>query len=409
MRIKTIILAMALSHACMASAAQQDHTQQRSELPGDDYDTVSLGTAYHSENGTMYSFKSVNGIVTEELGNTEIDFSAGVDMSYEQLSNMLDGSLGAQLDVPAVKVGVGASYAKQNASDDYTGTYTFYLTVKPKKRVLIPETDAGFQPTQAALDIVYDEPGNKFANIGNEFVSAIEYGSQVMVNLKFQYKNKEDKVKWGGQLDVDWVGKVKVSGSLEKVDNETKRNIKVTVQATQSGGDQNALLQIIPNRLAECNMENPTPCFDIFENTIQYAKNDYINQFPTLDDYNVTKVYTQTYKHSGTGLDELTPDGPYPTATILTRLSVQSLSDDWVQAILDNRRAANLLSYYASELSSSHRAILETIRDDAQFNSFILADAVAYCKQNPIGPYCRTRELQTLNAVRSYDRNNLEL
>jgi hypothetical protein len=338
-----------------------------------------------------------------------MDFVVGVDMNYNQLSNMLNGNLGAALDLPVIKVDAGASYAKQQSADDYTGTYTLYLSLKPKKRVLVPATGAGLSATSVAIDIVTANPGDKFDRVGDEYVSAIEYGSQVMVNLKFQYKNKEDKVKWGGQLNVDWVGKVKVGGKLQKVDNETKRDIKVTVSATQFGGDPNRLLKVIPNQLVNCTMENPKPCFDIFENTIGYIKNDFVTQFTSLDKYNVAKVYTQPYKTSGPLLNTLVPDGPYPSRTILTNLAVKNMSDIWVTSLLDNRRADNLINYYASELTSEHRQALEDIRDNALFNSFILADSVGYCNQNPIGPYCRDREIATRGRLTNYDRKWLEL
>ncbi|WP_274053821.1 internalin [Thalassomonas haliotis] len=406
-------LSLSLLSAQVFAAQETNQATQAisplSEIPGPENDTVTLGTAYHSEKNGFYALQSVLGTVDETYGNTELDFVVGVDMSYNQLATMLDGNLGAQLDVPAIKVGVGASYAKQNAADNYTGTYTLFLSVKPKKKMLVPNDDTGYQPTQAALDIATDNPGDKFNGLGNEFVSAIEYGSQVMINLKFEYKNDEDKVKWGGQLDVDWVGKVKVGGKLEKVDNETKRNIKVTVSATQMGGDANELLTVIPDQLVSCTMENPAPCFDIFENAITYIKTNYVNQFDSLDKYNVSKVFTHGYRKSGPGLNALVPDDLYPSKSILTKLAIKNMSETWITSIMDNRRADNLLNYYATEITDEQKAALESIRQNALFNSFILADSVSYCKRNPIGDYCRTRELETNDRVTGYDRKWLEL
>jgi len=76
---------------------------------------------------------------------------------------------------------------------------------------------------------------------------------------------------------------------------------------------------------------------------------------------------------------------------------------------LDNRRAENLLNFYTNELSSAHKTALENIRDDALFNSFLLADAVSYCNSNPIGDYCRTRELESNSRVINYNSDWLEL
>ncbi|MFC3033641.1 internalin [Pseudoalteromonas fenneropenaei] len=402
-------LACALAAGLATCAMSASYAATPNHTSGSELDTLSLGTAYHTEKEGYFALQSVLGQVDESYGNTEMDFVVGVDMSYTQLSNMLDGNLGAALDVPVIKVGVGASYAKQNAADNYTGTYTLFLSLKPKKRLLVADPITGYRPSEAALNLVNDNPGDKFNTIGNEFVSALEYGSQVMVTLKFQYKNDEDKVKWGGQLGVDWAGKVSVSGKLQKVDADVKRNIKVTVSALQLGGDPTQLLKVIPNQLVNCTMENPTPCFEVFKNSIDYLKTNYVNQFSSLDNYNVSKVFTTNYKESGPSLKALVPDDVYPGKSILTKLALKNMSDDWVEAIMDNRRADNLINYYGSELNSAQRSALEQIRDNAQFNSFILADAVAYCKRNPIGNYCRDRELQTQSRVNQYERHWLEL
>ncbi len=156
-------------------------------------------------------------------------------------------------------------------------------------------------------------------------------------------------------------------------------------------------------------MENPTPCFDVFKNTIDYVKTNYVKQFNALDDYNVTKVFTSNYKDSGPSLMSLVPEDTYPAKSILTKLAMKNMSDAWVAAILDNRRADNLINYYGSELNNQQRSAIEQIRDNALFNSFILADAVAYCKRNPIGSYCRTREVDTQSRLNQYDKKWLEL
>jgi hypothetical protein len=413
---KTLCL-LGLSAFTQAAYADQSVTQsnivkeniQFSTASGADNDTETLGTAYHSEKEGFYDVTAVNGVIDETYGNTEMDITVGVDMGYSQLANMLDGKLGAQLDVPAVSVSVGASYAKQNAADNYTGTYTLFAAMKPKKRMLVPSDDSGFQASQGALDIVAANPGNKFEDVGDEFISAIEYGSQVIVNLKFEYKNAEDKVKWGGQLAVDWAGKVKITGELSATNNDIKRDIKITVSAKQLGGDESRILTVIPDEIIKCTMENPQPCFDIFANTITYMKTDYINQFNSLDDYNVVKLFTDKYKTSGPGLNSLVQSGANPQKSILTKLTIKNLTEKWVEGILDSRRASGLLNYYGAQLTSSQRTALEGIKNNALFNASLYAESVQYCKDNPFGDYCRDRELEVSTYVYSYDRNLLEI
>jgi hypothetical protein len=382
---------------------------QYSTVPGAENDTVTLGTAYHSEHEGFYTVTAVQGTEDETYGNTEMDLTVGVDIGYSQMYNMLDGKLGASLNVPTVSASIGASYAKENAADNYTGSYTLFMSLTPKKKILVPNDNSGFQATQDATNIVNANPGNKFEDIGDEFVTAIEYGSQIMVNLKFEYKNAEDKVKWGGQLDVDWVGTVDVSGSLTSIDNNIKNTIKISVSAIQMGGDEDRILTVLPDRLMECTMVNPKPCFDIFANTITYMKTDYINQFNSLNDYNVVQLFTDKYKTSGPGLSVLVPEAANPEKSMLTKLAINNMSEKWIQASLDNRRADNLLHYYGTELTSSQRNALAAIRQNALSNAGLWASAVGYCNENPFGNYCRDRELETATYVVSYDRLLLEI
>ena len=390
-------------------ADQQDEETHLSTVPGSENDTVTLGTAYHSEYEGFYTVTSVLGKEDTSYGNSEMDLTVGVDAGYSQLYNMLDGKLGAQLSVPAVSAGIGASYAKEHAADSYTGTYTLFMSLKPKKKILVPDDDSGFKVSQAATDIVINQPGNLFENIGDEFVTAIEYGSQVMVNLKFEYKNSEDKVKWGGQLNVDWAGGVSVGGSLTSVDNNIKKNIKISVSAIQMGGDESRILSVIPDKLIECTMLNPQPCFEIFANTITYMKTDFVNQFNSLNDYNVVKLYTDKYKTSGPGLALLVPQTANPEKSLLTKLAIDNMTERWVQSNLDHRRADNLLNYYGTELTAAQRDALSAIRHNALTNAGLWASAVGYCNENPFGNYCRDREVETQTYVVAYDRQLLEI
>ena len=393
----------------LAQAKTEQDDIERSTIPGSENDTVTLGTAYHSEKQGFYTVHSVNGIADDSYGNSELNLTVGVDMGYSQLASMVDGSLSAALDIPSVSASAGAYYAKQNAADNYNGTYTLFASVTPKKRILKPTDGDGFAPTGAALDIVNANPGDKFDNIGDEFVSAIEYGSQVIVTLKFEFKNAEEKVNWGGHLSVDWIGYVSVSGKLDATDEQVKRDIKITVSAKQLGGDETQLLSVIPNGLASCSMANPQPCFTIFANTVRYMKTDYLNQFSSLDDYNVSKIYTDKYYTSGPKLHELITSGNYPSKTLLTKLLIKNMAESWVEALLDHRRADNLLNYYSANLSDSDRNALEALREGALLNSILWANAYQYCQNNPLGDYCRNREIETRGYLHNYDRNLLEL
>ncbi|TMP84988.1 hypothetical protein CWC05_19180, partial [Pseudoalteromonas ruthenica] len=85
---------------------------------------------------------------------------------------------------------------------------------------------------------------------------------------------------------------------LQKLDDSKRQSIKISVSGYQSGGDPNRLLSIIPNGIMRCTLLNPEPCFALFESAVKYLKTDYINQFNSLDDYNVTDTYLADYQDS---------------------------------------------------------------------------------------------------------------
>ncbi|MDK1310388.1 hypothetical protein [Pseudoalteromonas ardens] len=365
-------------------------------------DLAPLGTAYQSKGDVLLGLKSVDGQTVEHLGNTNIDFRVGVDLGYEQALKLIDGKVDAGFKFPAVRVDAGANYAKDISADKYTGTYTVYSSVKPKSRILMPSTDAGYQPTQAALDLAQAYPGNKAANLGDGFIQGFAYGSNVVINMKIDYRNESDKRTIGGYLSVDWIGKVKVDGQLQKLDDEKRQSVKITISGYQSGGEPNRLLQIIPNGIMSCTLLNPEPCFNLFESAVNYLKTDYINQFQSLDDYNVTDTYVARYLDSGSNLQQLIPAQGYEAINYLTKLVVKELTSRWIEERLTYRRAKNLQRYYASQFNAGQLNQLSEIETASRANANLFADLVDYCERNPEGNYCIDYEAANLAYYRDY-------
>lgn len=368
----------------------------------DNVDTVPLGTAYKSKGNVFLGLQSVTGAEVEDLGNSKIDFRVGVDLGYEQALKLIDGKVDAGFKFPAVRVDAGANYAKDISADKYTGTYTVYSSVKPKARMLMPSSTTGYLPTQAALDLAVAQPGNKANNLGDGFVHGFAYGSNVVINMKIDYRNESDKRTIGGYLSVDWIGKVKVDGKLQKLDDSKRQSIKISVSGYQSGGDPNRLLSIIPNGIMRCTLLNPEPCFALFESAVKYLKTDYINQFNSLDDYNVTDTYLADYQDSGPQLQQLVPAQGYVAVNYLTKLVVKELTSRWIEERLTYRRAKNLQRYYASQFSTSELEQLREIETSSRSNANLFADMVDYCEQNPEGNYCIEYEAQNLSYYRDY-------
>ncbi|TMP26876.1 hypothetical protein CWB99_17410 [Pseudoalteromonas rubra] len=405
---KNQFICLALALTTSQALAQATKTPEKlSELAplsaeAKSIDLVPLGTAHQSKGDVLLGIQSVQGMAVEHLGNTSIDFRVGVDLRYEQALKLIDGKVDAGFKFPAVRVDAGANYAKDISADRYTGTYTVYSSVKPKSRILMPSSDQGYQPTQAATELAQAYPGNKAANLGDGFVQGFAYGSNVVINMKIDYRNEEDKRQIGGYLSVDWIGKVKVDGQLQKIDEEKRQSVKISISGYQSGGDPNRLLNIIPNGIMRCTLLNPEPCFNLFEAAVNYLKSDYINQFNSLDDYNITDSYVTKYLDSGAGLQQLIPDAGYTPVNYLTKLVIKELTSRWIEERLTYRRAKNLQRYYAAQFSAEQLNQLQEIETSSRANANLFADMVDYCERNPEGNYCLDYESGNLAYYRDY-------
>ena len=421
-----VILPSLLASACFAHAAdlasfekvsvkKDNELSIQSVIPGEQNDTIALGTAYHSLKEGFYGLQSVQGQFDESYGNTEADIRIGIDMGYAETKDLIDGEIGLGVSLKKIDVSAGASYAKENAADEFTGSYTFHAAIKPKKRLLLPNDNTGYQPTQAAQELADAYPGDRYNQLGDEFVVGYEYGAYLNVTMTIEYRNAQEKQDIGGYLSVGFAGKVDVKGSLNLVDEDAKKSAKIRIRAQQSGGDPVQLSQIISEGLAECTLDNPSPCFTLFESVVQYmkgtdvSKKEFLTQFDSLDDYNIRRIFTQRYDESGPGLNDLTPDTGYEKENFLSKLAFKQINDAYVDTVLDQRRAENMLSYYSASLSSTQKAAVEAIVQDAKYNSFIYDDAVRFCKRNPLGTACRDRKVSADALLRSYDKSNLEL
>lgn len=360
-------------------------------------DQVPLGTAYQSDGDYFLGIQSVIGQEDNTLGNTKLDFRVGVDLSYSQVITLIDGKVDSGFKFPAVRVDAGANYAKDISADNYTGTYTVYAAHKAKSQMLLQNSEVGYTPSQAALDLAEAFPGNRAENLGDQFVNGFSLGSHMVINMKIDYQNESDKRNIGGYLSVDWIGKVKVSGKLKNLDDEKKKSVKITISGYQSGGKPNQLLDIIPDGIMLCTLENPTPCFDIFNEAVRYLKSDYIKQLDSPDSFNVAQPYFVPYSEAGPELQAIVPVDGYHQVSFLNALIIKETTNRWISERLNYRRAKNIQRYYASSFSPEDLAKLNTIENYSRRNANIFADIVDYCESNSEGNFCSEYERSAID------------
>lgn len=420
------------------------------EIPVDDNnDTHQLGNGYDSvaelSKGTASVYVSANadGSLSGDtngdgiddsaslLGNTEAHFSVSVDASHKSVLDSISGGGSAELKYASVDVTGNIAIANEAAADAYVGTYTLFARVKPEKAVLLPqvESEGGIAASELTGTGIGLQPTDSFTGwqgvvgngqplmdkVGDEFIHAIEYGSWLMVTLKFEYRNAEDKKQIGGQLSVNWSGGIEANGgaAFDSIDNAG--TVDVTISAYQYGGDSQELAVIIPDGLLSCRLNNPNECFNLFSEAVNYMKTDYPAQFKNPDGslnlgkFNKIRYFTERYDRSGPNWTGYLND-PYDEMTFASRQAMREVHSRWERALLDKRRADYLIAERASELSSAQLSQVSTIASLASDNATNLANLVNDCLDNAAATpsYCATNWAnQTF--FKSYDETILAL
>lgn len=386
MKRTTLATFTSLAFAC---AAQAQTTEFSTLIPGIANDHVVLGTAYNSAKNKILNLQPVAGKVdTESFGNSDFIIQLDQDMSFTDALNILSGSLDVNVGFSKVRASAGASIAKETASTNYASSFTFHTIATPKKAVFVPEdSNVGFTLSPVGDELATNYQSRLADLAGDQFITSIEYGAQLIVNMKVEYLNDKDKSDIGGYLDVDiGSGLVEVNGKLQYLDSEAKSSVKITVRAIQKGGDPLQLLKVIPDNIVTCSLEDPTPCFTLFRDAISYAKNDYKDQFNALSDYNVINYKTTSYGKSSLELKRLDPGSL--EVSLETATKTFELEENYQQAIIDAQRAADLLANSYAFMDEAQQTSVKAIETAAYDNAWLYYEAAVYCRDNPFGTSC---------------------
>lgn len=381
-------------------------TVQQSEVPSALSDTARLGQSYDTEARRFQNLICVSGTEDSETGNNEATFRVVQDMSMSEVLDQLSGGLSIGVDFPAVRAGASANIAKRLSSTELSNTYTINWEITPHKKVLVPGTYGLTADGKKYAEFRETKPEILRARCGDEFVKEMKLGGSLMVNMKIDYANKQDKFKVSGKIKADIAGVVNAEGSLESIDDETKQRVFITIEAIQKGGQPLELTKILPNNLMQCTLDNFKPCFDVFNEAIQYTKQNLPNQFADGKNYNIIRYKTERYDDSG--LDQLVPKLQSHYDKTVVRLAQSELDERYKQALQDVESAATIRKRFAQYLTDEQLAALADFQAKAQKNTEILATAATACLDNPNQKCIDLRE-PTIQSLKVYDRKVLSL
>ncbi|MFT4928123.1 MAG: hypothetical protein ACI8WB_004240 [Phenylobacterium sp.] len=387
---------MAASIASILGVAPQAFAQY---VPGAVNDHVPLGTAYNRFSGKFLNFQTIKGEIKED-GCVDSSVLSTQDLTFRQLNSRLSGELLVKLDFPSVQANAGGNIALESASDDYSSNWVYSVINKSKSHVLRGIDNAASPVLSAAGSaIAADYASGNINNtellkaVGTDYVSEIEYGSQLFVSMKMDFLNSTDKQNIGGYVSIDTTsGVVSVDGSVNVLSEEVKSSVKITVSAHQFGGDPLGLLTILPSNILSCDLTNAAACLDLFSNAVNYGKgagswvgNGFKDQVINLADANVIGYQTSPYDGGTADMYSLVP-ATYSASN--NDAIIEQLETEYAQELETRNRAQSALKYYASHRSSAQRIELGAINQATTNNAYALASLADRCRDSYLGTDC---------------------
>lgn len=377
------------------------------QIPGSHNDYAELGQAYSSAKSKILPVSCISSsLVDLEAGNTRGSFEIGVDVGAKDVLNKISGTLNADVKFPVIRAGIDAELAKEMAASEYVANRLVTYSLTPKKKVL-----RGPYSISPVIANKLSEDGFDPANCGDEFVTAVTLGAKLFVNMRVEFLNNEDKLNIGGNIELGYgldgspVG-VDIQASANYLDEKTKKSVKITVRAEQHGGDPAKFAKVIPANIMECNLEDPQPCLDMFNNVVAYAKEDFASQLENQNDYNTISYETVSYEDAL--LNELAFD-----QSQLTKFRFDSLKEDlderYQEAIEDEKRSGNILKSYRSWLDREQIDGIKKIRDNAEDNADLLFSVAKGCYDSGEYEQCKAFYDEVKDQLVGYDRDLLSI
>lgn len=386
MKIKQLSLFLVMSGFIASCRQDTDVTNKKAELdtviPGANTEIGTLGAGFNSVNSQlMQDSYCINFETDMELGNTEATLEFKKDMTFEDAKKALAGDINADASFSAVKISAGAKILTNSVATKFSTTSVFNWTGRTKSARMKPSS---LKVKPEMEDIIKNKNNSLFNVCGDEYISQIDYGASFLASMKVEFRNETERNEYGGNLDVDIAGKVKVSGKLEKADEDTKNGINITIFAYQNGGDPNALLSTITGAGYTCTVATIDKCSDMMTNIVNYATNKdtgFASQLKDTKKWNVLRYVTGKYGVVA-GVNRLVPNAPTPIVSqAITSMRID-LEKRWAEEIDATERANKLLSSALKYMSEEQKTKVISIKENAPTNARKYVTAIDYCYKN---------------------------
>lgn len=406
MKIKSLLGAISLSLAFSPSINAE------TIIPADAMDFAQLGMPYNTHTKEIHNFICVNAEIDNQVGTPTAQFNFEHNMSYRKTMEALSGSLSAGVDYPMVKLGANAHIVNEYIKDEYSSSWTAYAVAVPDVIRLNPGIN-GYQLSgkcQEYSNLYTLDAENMMKKAGDEFISQINLGASILVQMRLKFANRFQKDAWDANAKFSdtssW--KLQIEGYLNSLSEKEKSSISIEIKAFQNGGVPGQLASVMPSNILSCSVSDIAACESAFEDALAYI-NNFGDQLNDPRNYNVLSFTTSSYSESG--LFQMVP--PNSNLEPLNAVYLDQLDSQFEQQLNDRNRSITMIGEYSRYLGSDWKNELNLIKRKTDQNAYMVTKVADICYRFPYGNECRDQYSALMEGenklIKDYDRKYLYL
>lgn len=401
LKATALLLALGLSHVIWAREVSAVR----------DGNKPVLGVGYDTKSDSFLSVQCVDAPPhkTGVMGSV-FNFESIKDRT--SLKNRLGITGQGRIDYGLVNGEASVSLLNESFQTNLSESVVFSFENKPQSETLIANVkNLPTIPTE-----LLKQP-EKFATIcGDEYVNQIEYKDFILVSLRVDYADTSSKQELSGKLNVSVLGIGAISGALQNLKASGNTNTRVTLRALQQGGEPHRLLSAFGglskdkmNPIVTCGYENYDDCSKAISNVIEYASNDFANQFSAPGRHSPVKYLTQSYLSGGVII--VKPADPIPDDVLQFRtrlLDLYERNTDIERRIAAMLNMKFLNSTEKESLIQNQKIVWEKLNLIKQVAAACF-DNIRECKYDARFQPIPEQSIEIVNRVKQGEANNRAL
>lgn len=240
-----------------------------------------IGKGYSSIEKNIKN-KCLENVAYEFIPSGKSQVSFHNNLTVDELNDKLDMNVNGKLHSIQGDITLDTSFLNNLLTSDSSSTFTLIANVTNGKNRLKKsnENSYGFKIADFYKKI-FDKNQAEFIKVcGDEVIESQKLSAFLIITARLDFKNKSSKEKFestiGADKNIFEEISMNINSSLNKLDENARKSIKVTITGTQLGGDFRQLQSILKKNV--CNLAQIQQCSQIFETINEYFSNEFNNQ-----------------------------------------------------------------------------------------------------------------------------------